>query len=343
MNPLMDISSSGHIVLFFGESEFSCIKINEQTGDVFEEHTFVSANRKIYWAGMCVSDEKILISHSNLGASTGLKIAVIDSNWKIDTDLTYLKTKFSKVIQNPGFSPINEKFVLLKWNYPDFDQGMFIRIQPRILMLENFDLISPTNDETINSSYVQFLWHQPSRYKKQLPSEIMYSFSLLKEPGGLREIIISGLTDTVFSYGLLERGTYYWKVSAYNAGKDSILSNQQNWAFFASPHQDRVFRYNEITKFKILSNFPNPFNPTTTISFHLPTDGFVILKIYDITGRLVRVLVQEQKLAGSHSILWDGLDDAGQKVAAGVYLYRIEFVDAAGEKLVMTKKMSLVK
>jgi ligand-binding sensor domain-containing protein len=91
------------------------------------------------------------------------------------------------------------------------------------------------------------------------------------------------------------------------------------------------------------SNYPNPFNPSTTISFDQPEDDFVTLKIYDISGRLVRVLMQEHKLAGEHSILWDGLDDAGQKVAAGVYLYRIEVVDAVGERVVKMWKMSLVK
>jgi ligand-binding sensor domain-containing protein len=96
-------------------------------------------------------------------------------------------------------------------------------------------------------------------------------------------------------------------------------------------------------KFCLRSNYPNPFNPTTTISFDLAKDGLVTLKIYDITGRLLRVLVQEQKLASAHSILWDGLDDAGQKVAAGVYFYRIEFVDAEGDRAVKTRKMSILK
>ena len=116
-------------------------------------------------------------------------------------------------------------------------------------------------------------------------------------------------------------------------------------AFYSDPNNTRVEeKKRSLPKdFVLHQNYPNPFNPTTTISFNLPTDGFVTLKIYDITGRLVRVLVQEQKLAGDHSILWDGLDDAGQNVAASVYLYRIEFSNSAGEKMVMTKKMSLVK
>jgi len=116
-------------------------------------------------------------------------------------------------------------------------------------------------------------------------------------------------------------------------------------AFYSDPNETSV-EDKKITMpkdFVLHQNYPNPFNPTTTISFDLPKDGFVTLKIYDVTGRLVRVLVQEQKLAGAHSVLWDGLDDAGQKVAAGVYLYRIEFTNAVGEKMVKTNKMSLIK
>jgi Ca-activated chloride channel homolog len=116
-------------------------------------------------------------------------------------------------------------------------------------------------------------------------------------------------------------------------------------AFYSDPNEtgveDKIIAAPK--DFVLHQNYPNPFNPATTISFDLPNEGQVTLKIYDVTGRLVRVLVQEHKLAGTHSILWDGLDDAGQKVAAGIYLYRVEFVDAAGEKLVVTRKMSLVK
>lgn len=95
--------------------------------------------------------------------------------------------------------------------------------------------------------------------------------------------------------------------------------------------------------FVLYQNYPNPFNPSTTITFELPTDGFVTINIYDLTGRLVRTLMNEQQLAGIHSIQWNGTDDAGQKIAAGIYLYQIEFTNATGEAMVLTKKMSLVK
>ena len=116
-------------------------------------------------------------------------------------------------------------------------------------------------------------------------------------------------------------------------------------AFYSDPNDTDVNdKKDALPKdFALRQNYPNPFNPGTTIRFELPENGFVTIKIYDLTGRLVRTLVQEQKLAGIHSIQWNGTDETGQKVAAGVYLYQIEFTNSNDETMVLTKKMSLVK
>ncbi len=72
-------------------------------------------------------------------------------------------------------------------------------------------------------------------------------------------------------------------------------------------------------------NRPNPFNPRTTIAYHLPREARVRLRIHDLAGRLVRTLVAgEIRAAGDHAVVWDGRDDPGRPVAAGVYLCRLE-------------------
>jgi hypothetical protein len=77
-------------------------------------------------------------------------------------------------------------------------------------------------------------------------------------------------------------------------------------------------------RYALYQNFPNPFNPVTTIRYSLPGEGQVTLKIYDILGREVVVLLDKaEKQAGYHVEVWDGRNSNGQKVASGVYLYFI--------------------
>ena len=70
-------------------------------------------------------------------------------------------------------------------------------------------------------------------------------------------------------------------------------------------------------------NYPNPFNPETTIQYHLPGAGTVRLLLYNLSGQLVRTLMDGERPAGSYSVVWDGTDDAGRDVASGVYLCRM--------------------
>lgn len=86
------------------------------------------------------------------------------------------------------------------------------------------------------------------------------------------------------------------------------------------------------------ANYPNPFNPATTIRFTTPRDGRASLKVYDLSGRLVRTLVDGALPAATHEVVWRGQDDAGRRVASGSYYYRLT---AGGETLV--RKMTLLK
>ncbi|HWR84222.1 MAG TPA: S8 family serine peptidase [Candidatus Deferrimicrobium sp.] len=90
--------------------------------------------------------------------------------------------------------------------------------------------------------------------------------------------------------------------------------------------------------FGLNQNYPNPFNPTTTISFQLTEADDVTLDVYNLLGQRVRTLVSERLPAGSHAVVWDGTNDDGEKVATGVYLYRL--VTTAGTR---TRRMMLLK
>jgi hypothetical protein len=85
-------------------------------------------------------------------------------------------------------------------------------------------------------------------------------------------------------------------------------------------------------------NVPNPFNPSTSIEFYLPGSSRVRLDVFDVTGRLVSTLLDENRPAGTHSVEWNGSDPAGRPAASGVYFYRL----VAG-KDALTRKMILLR
>jgi hypothetical protein len=94
------------------------------------------------------------------------------------------------------------------------------------------------------------------------------------------------------------------------------------------------------TTFSLSQNYPNPFNPSTTISFTVPEEvtGTTSLWIYDIRGRMVRTLVDEDLASGKYSVHWRGRNERGESVSSGVYLYKL----IQGEN-VLTRKMTVVR
>ena len=92
------------------------------------------------------------------------------------------------------------------------------------------------------------------------------------------------------------------------------------------------------TEFSLSQNYPNPFNPSSVINYDLPHDAFVTLNVYDIQGRLVRTLINENNDAGYHSVIFNGKNDTGNKLASGMYIYRI-----TTPEFTQVKKMLLLK
>jgi hypothetical protein len=87
---------------------------------------------------------------------------------------------------------------------------------------------------------------------------------------------------------------------------------------------------NQVTLYQ---NYPNPFNPSTQISFSLPNDSHIHLRVFDVTGRLVATLIDGQRQAGTHQISYDA-----RNLSSGIYFYQI-----SGSFGVLTQKMTLIK
>ena len=86
-------------------------------------------------------------------------------------------------------------------------------------------------------------------------------------------------------------------------------------------------------------NYPNPFNPTTTIQYALPTATDVELTVYNVVGQAVRTLVAEHQRTGHYTVEWDATNDSGHSVSAGLYFYRLQ----AGGQFLAVEKMLLLK
>lgn len=114
---------------------------------------------------------------------------------------------------------------------------------------------------------------------------------------------------------------------------------QEILEFFETPGSfgqpvDAVVPFGKFTA----KNYPNPFNPSTRIDFHLPRTGHLSLKVFNVRGELVKTLIDETRISGDDSIVWDGNNDVGEQASSGVFFYEIR---TAGEVLV--GKMVLIK
>jgi hypothetical protein len=101
---------------------------------------------------------------------------------------------------------------------------------------------------------------------------------------------------------------------------------------------------NNLPEYSLEKNYPNPFNPSTTIKYKLPVDSRVDLKIYDIMGREVKTLVNEDNSMGFKEVIWNGKNDRGELVTSGIYICRLRALPIEGgnvfeknEKLVLMK------
>ena len=138
-------------------------------------------------------------------------------------------------------------------------------------------------------------------------------------------------TDTYWDFADLASGNYTAGVKAvYSSGSESDLVTID---FVDNTNQVEAPKVTKLNK-----NYPNPFNPETTISYSVKNAGHVSINIFNIKGQRINTLVNESKSAGNYSVVWKGLDNNNKKVASGIYFYRMK-----SGNYTSTKKMILMK
>ena len=119
-------------------------------------------------------------------------------------------------------------------------------------------------------------------------------------------------------------------------GKEGLILKSKSAITSVGNHS--TFHKSTPDKFILYNNYPNPFNPVTTIQYDIPHTARVVLKIYDMLGQHVKTLVDEVQAPGQKSEIWEGKDDQGNVVSSGIYFYQLQ-----SENNLITKKMMFLK
>ncbi len=201
-----------------------------------------------------------------------------------------------------------------------------------------FSLLSPVNDSVLTNAPDIFIWSQADD-AFDASTDLTYTFEVSNSATfDVKLDSVSFTGDTMFSSNQVGAiGEYYWRVSATNSFDLTTWGSDSDTTPFHFTINEAVSNEDDElgtpTSFALKQNFPNPFNPSTTISFNVPQSSFVSLKVYDMLGQEVTTLVNERLAAGSKSISFNA-----SGLASGVYVYRL----VAGG-FTQTRKMTLVK
>jgi aminopeptidase N len=123
----------------------------------------------------------------------------------------------------------------------------------------------------------------------------------------------------------------------YEDSAEKFLNQIFNW--FSGETDVKKYVSTVIPKeFNLEQNYPNPFNPITKIKFHLPKENFITLSIYNLMGQIIKKLMSEKLQPGIYEKFWDGTNNNGEKVASGIYIYKLKSDSySSAKKLILTK------
>ncbi|MCB0746858.1 MAG: T9SS type A sorting domain-containing protein [Ignavibacteriae bacterium] len=226
-----------------------------------------------------------------------------------------------------------------------------------------------TEDENVFEIYIESLLEN-KKYTSLFPYIERYKVNLqiiknkYKEAIEICEKVLTtkGINETLVCEMLYEEGLLY-KYSLEEAKKGNELFFQMlerypknNLSTFAEieleqdgielpnakTHNENMLE-ESVNDFAV-ENYPNPFNPSTTISYSLPSDANVKVVIYDIMGRIIKTLASETQISGNHQVVWDGTNLNGARVSSGIYLYRFEATSLKDNKhFEKSNKLMLLK
>ena len=184
---------------------------------------------------------------------------------------------------------------------------------PYLRIFNTYPKLPPVKglEATIINNHVVLTWQAPAG-----ATSSFIGYHVFRNDDALLDELIN---DLYFIDSSLENGIYLYKVIAeYSEGVSEPIEIEVEIDFVSVTE---VIKPKEMTQLK--GNYPNPFNPETTINFDLANDSSVLLEIYNIKGQKINTLVNSDFRAGSHNVVWSGIDDNGSSVSSGIYFYRM--------------------
>ncbi|MCK5147449.1 T9SS type A sorting domain-containing protein [bacterium] len=202
-----------------------------------------------------------------------------------------------------------------------------------------FYLLSPMNiDSTAWPDSIRFNWF--STTDPDSNDSVFYVLYISSQGGSATwSHTSSTLLDTTYLLEIPENtevGLYFWWIEAVDVTGNTMESASsgtiliRNLSIVADDVQEL-----QPLEYRLLQNHPNPFNPQTNITYHLPEGSHVYLSVYNMLGQEIRKLVDEYEGAGAHTVSWNGCDNSGNLVPTGVYLCRF----SSGGQVFMRKMM----
>ena len=220
-----------------------------------------------------------------------------------------------------------------------FDESAVILDEVVIKTFEEVNYNPPTDViATAEEDHATITWQKPEGNFSTIMGYNVYRSTVadLNNEANWSTIAVN-LTDLehIDSWESINPGDYYYHIKAVYAGNVLSVAATSNLINIPTNDDDNPIK-TYVTK--LHNNFPNPFNPSTTISFDVEKEGVVSIMIYNIRGQKIKTLINESYTAGEFSVKWEGKDDWDREVTSGVYFYQMTIDDYKSIKRMVLMK-----
>ena len=204
-------------------------------------------------------------------------------------------------------------YIFLKGHVPEIDYGP--------LRIDMGD-ISETNSDT--SFVVYNRGEGADTISFEVPKNLVNAVSLNPSPLSISAFDSQRVSIHINTNELIENRNYNMRMKVYSKNSDDSDFSRIQVKFTVAPSSGAIQQSQKPEQFHLYHNYPNPFNPETRIAYYLPEASHVFLKVYNSLGHRVRTLANTHQAAGSHSVIWDGKNDAAQLLANGTYIVQLK-------------------